>query len=535
MPGKCGCFKQNGSQSGFSLVEVIVSMLLLLFVILSFVPLYSFVHKNLLSNRVKMMAYNLAKDRIEQIRSMRYNEVGTYPVDADGNPLLDEHGVPYRGDPDGDIPHVFFKTDNGIQFRIETSITWVDDYMNGVGQDPESPDFNPKTFDPLGADYKKVVVTVSSPSLPQGVTQTIDLRTISSLEGEEQAFQGGNILVKTVHGWNTTGGPALPAPSIDIYLEDGPSAPMWSPTDAKFGKALFVALDEGDYNVRADGGAAGMMIRPVQDSSSVSVSVIQKATKNAIFEADIPCRLSVELRDNVNPDDPVTTGATLYLSWPLDMKALGYEEHTVPAGDCQLADFGDIWPVGAGYSGNYDLLVQAPGYRDYRLRNDHGDVWDGTFSEPGATRGLVLNLVPLPSVTVTSSESGSGIEGATVAWFTVTYTYDGSNWTGPVASPIEDGDWVTTGSAGIAYLPDDRMADSAPKPASPVPGSTYTCYGVQVSAAGYRDEGTGLDYKTVGPAFWVSGTQQMPVSGDDQINNKVRTYSVSLDPVPESP
>ncbi len=535
------CCKNIGKkyEAGFSLIEVLVAMIILLIVIIGFAPLMLYLHQNMESNRIRAAAYNLAKQNLEQIRATQFDQIGTV-----------------GGSPAGSIPQTTTNTTAlpGITFTIHTQVNWVNDPANAGGQDQNSP-----AFDPVPYDYKDVVITVSTPQMPGIVQQTLALHTYAAQEGEETVNPGGNILVKTIYGWNTN--PAAPnLPATGVMIDVAPRPPGTSPplspaqnnpTDLQFGKQLFASLNDGAYTVHCDPTGVfdtrypgrpgtGMMVLPNAGVIDQTVNVTEATTQPVTFEVETPCQLSLALYDNVDynmsAENTPVNGATVVLSWPLGIE--NQQTYNLSGTNILPSNtIGPLWPVGAGYSGNYDILVQnVPGYRDYMLREDHPDVWTGIFSAPGTEQNLNLYLVPLPSVTVTDSVSHQGINGATVTWFTDTYSWNSgsSTWTGPVESQIDvPDDSVLTapfnGSDGVALLPDAQITDNikAPVAGQEKPNSTYTCYGLQVSAPGYNTQQ--LDSQ-----FWVDKGQQMKVDagGIQDDSTMIRTVDVSLVPLP---
>ncbi len=64
-------------QSGFTLIETIVAMLLVATMIVGLVPLYSYIHSHEINNMTRVVTYNLAESQIEQIKSTSFDLMGT--------------------------------------------------------------------------------------------------------------------------------------------------------------------------------------------------------------------------------------------------------------------------------------------------------------------------------------------------------------------------------------------------------------------------------------------------------------------------
>ncbi|HHY94534.1 MAG TPA: type II secretion system protein, partial [Firmicutes bacterium] len=480
---------QRGSsvadERGFSLVELLVALTILLIASVAFVPLFVYVAEASDANQAKLVATNLTNSVVEQIRSLPYEGVGTV-----------------GGNPAGAIPHERTQTIEGRRYTIRTDIWWVND--------PSDDDASGN--DPIPYDYKRVKVTVTARGLFAGsVTTSQDIRTLVALEGEEEVFPGGNVLAQVFRGWRTTPGEEIPVEGVRIDLTGGPSALQTLWTDER-GQALFAILQEGDYTVTADASPQGMMIHPLQVEQTATVS--EAMTTQATFEAERPCHLALELR-NKDTGALITSGGQVILVSPFagelprvftaDMKG------TIPS-----SLLGDIWPVGAGYPGYaYGLKVLADGHLPYDLQTDPDRAWDGTFASPGETKTLTIDLVPATaSVTVTSATTGAAVTGATVEISVHTWVYhpETGSWTDSCSAfPLQTALTEANGRASF------RLPDNIPY--EPLPGSDeYTRYCVKVSASGY------LDFGPEHGAFWVSGGQQMREAG------AIATYGVSLQP-----
>jgi prepilin-type N-terminal cleavage/methylation domain-containing protein len=349
-------------QAGFTLVELIVALTLLLVVALAFVPMFVYVSEGSQNNRARLIALKLASSKIEEIRALPYDQVGTV-----------------GGDPVGVILREYQDEVDGIKFTILTEIRWVDDPA----------DNDASGYDPLPYDYKSVEVAVSSPSVFTGeVVKTAKIDTLVSMEGEEEAYPGGNIRAIVQRGWKT-GDDEVPVKGVQVGLVSGPSAPRTQFTD-DLGKILFAILDEGDYTVKATP-PSGMMLKPGTEEQNIVV--VEATTETAIFEAEYPCSLEVHLIDNVT-GDAIAKGGTLILQTPFIgdvVKTFTPEMNGVLPTDL----FGKVWPVGVGSFGDaYGLKVLAEGYLPYNMRDDAAAVWDGKFTAPGENRIVTIGLTP---------------------------------------------------------------------------------------------------------------------------------------------
>lgn len=147
-------FKLN--QKGLSMVEILIATLVMFLALSILMTVMGVAGTIAFNSRVMDRATFLANQRMEYIRSLRFDQIGY--VDADS-------GYP-KYEPSGVLPRSETTTVAGIQFEITYSISWVDDPKDGLkdGQnatDPQDEDY----YDGGRAqynwqDYKRVRVGV---------------------------------------------------------------------------------------------------------------------------------------------------------------------------------------------------------------------------------------------------------------------------------------------------------------------------------------------------------------------------------------
>ncbi len=161
------------NQNGFSLVEVIVVAAVSTLIFGALFASFQYTIQLMNNSRAKLSALSLANDRLEYIRSLPYNDVGTI-----------------AGIPPGAIPQNSTTTLNGIEFAERVLIDYVDDPADG--QDTAT------TSDSNGisADYKRVKVeytwTIASTTDTLSLISNIVPRSIETTDG------GGTIRVTVV-------------------------------------------------------------------------------------------------------------------------------------------------------------------------------------------------------------------------------------------------------------------------------------------------------------------------------------------------
>ena len=152
---------------GFTFVELLVTIAVFGLVFGGLIASVQFTMKLISISKAKTSALSLANERLEYIRSLSYNSIGTI-----------------SGIPNGTIPQNSTTTLNGITFHERVLIRYVDSPDDGTG----ASDING-----ILADYKEVKVEYSWPSTAG--TSTIFLLTNIVPEGIETTAGGGTLTV----------------------------------------------------------------------------------------------------------------------------------------------------------------------------------------------------------------------------------------------------------------------------------------------------------------------------------------------------
>lgn len=154
-------------QHGVSLVESILGITIMLIVFLALYASFDVATRLGALNRLRTTALLVANERIEKIRALPYDAVGTI-----------------AGLPPGEIPQVEVVTRNGHDFTVRTFIQYVDDPADGSG-----------VGDTLAADYKRIKIEVLYTY--RSATQAFSYVTTVAPRSQE-ALTGAGILQITV-------------------------------------------------------------------------------------------------------------------------------------------------------------------------------------------------------------------------------------------------------------------------------------------------------------------------------------------------
>lgn len=307
-------FPLHLKEKGFTVVEIVVALTILLLIVSSMVPLFVLVARTSQINRARTIALNLANKEVERVRNLSYDQVGTNP----GNPS----GVLV---PSEEVRVGLF------DLLIERKVKWVDSDFDQ--QDPD---------DTLPADYKKVTITVSS---PERIFNTpVKLSTLVSRPGEETMVNRGNVRVNTLNANEE------PVTGAQVDITAGPSAPLrdWTEENGEIlFPALYPSLTENDYQASAskDGYVA---LETLPQSATVTID----NTTHLYFHLDIPGTLVVHLVDyegnpvgestitlsraNISPREYTSSDGHFNLDslfpgdWEITAAAEGFEELPEP-------------------------------------------------------------------------------------------------------------------------------------------------------------------------------------------------------------
>jgi len=367
--------KQLKDQSGFTLVEVLISMLILSIVIASASVAFVYSARISQENKLSMAAINLANERVEEIRSKEFSEVGTKIKIAEGS-FID-------GDPAGNFLQEELKEVDGISFRIKTDITWEEE----------------GAWDTLGNvewDYKSVKVTVFPINREGDTNLTKVIETYVTRDSAQPGIIGGNIRIRLLRGWNSE--TKTPVSNAKVMLKQGTNVRRQIQTNNN-GAARFINITPGNYFIDVNPTNIGMILLPGSEDWPVYFSDYSNIEHN--FYAEYPCQLRLKLKDyNGNPI--VGMNGRIYINTPFGSSI------NKSFAASQLDSLGqlpndlitDLWPVGTGYIGLYEITnVQLPGYIYFGSYEGSGTseiLWNGSFDGPGTYKNITSYFYNYP-------------------------------------------------------------------------------------------------------------------------------------------
>ena len=367
--------KQN--TKGFSLIEALVVIAIMVIIFAGLFAAFEYSLKLISHSRAKMTALSLATDRMEYLRSLPYNSVGTV-----------------SGIPNGAIPQNRTVTLNSIPFNERVLIEFVDDPADGLG-----------ALDSNGilADYKtaKIEYTWNIYGTPQSFSliSSIMPRSIETTAG------GGTFRV------NVFDASALPVAgaSVRLFNTTGTSSiDVTRSTDAT-GVALFTGAPAGggyEFFVSAPGYSTDQTRRAttsLENPATLPAAVVESDVSTLNFQIDELSDLDINLFDAQVTDTQLEPFTDL-------LGVVASSGVSVFAGALRLADVAGVYGS-SGYVllnpitptpllswGVIDIESVTPPQTDVRVRFYEGTTTASLISNadlPGNTVGFAQRYIDL--------------------------------------------------------------------------------------------------------------------------------------------
>jgi type II secretory pathway pseudopilin PulG len=235
--------KRQKGEGGYTLVELLVSLMVLGFIALgSFELLTALLHSSIVSKR-QAVAYTLATNQMEYLKSLPYDNLAIAGGSIPSNNTL---------------PASFSQKVNGDNYTVKTAISYTDDAYDGCGSYPSQalkqlycrnypPPSGAPATDTNPADTKSVTVTVTD----VGGRRLSFLDTNIAARVAETASNTGALFVKVV---DNSGTPVSGATVTATNSTTSPSVNVSDTTDEN-GITIFYGLPPDstnfDYNVTA--------------------------------------------------------------------------------------------------------------------------------------------------------------------------------------------------------------------------------------------------------------------------------------------
>jgi len=438
-------------ERGSTLLDAVVGTALMLVVFVGIVGAFRLTVEAVSNNKARAGAVALANERLEYIRSLSYDAVGTV-----------------GGIPTGALEQSTTTLLNDVTYTRRTFISYEDDAGDGLGGGDSNG---------IIADYKAVKVTVSWQSRQS--TRVITLVTRISPPGIESAVPGGLLTVSVV---NSTAQPVANASVRIVNASISPAIDLTTYTDSA-----------GVANVIGTPAGSGYQVTV----SKSGYSSAQTYSSNATNTDPLPAHLGVALNQTTAATFGIDLLATAHVrtyeplseaTWSdtfADASKIAFSDHVALAGgSAQLEESAGVYepagvihstPISAAYLHGWNQLAwtdtrPAGTAIVYRIYNSSVEAPVPDSMVPGNSGGFASSPIDLsniatstyPSIALVAelSTNDSSVTPELEDW-SVTYTA-GPAPLGPVPFAMRGAKTVGSGPGGLVYKYDlTHTTDSA--------------------------------------------------------------------------
>lgn len=440
-------------QKGFTLIESLVFLFIFALISVVFFQTYAVGTRMIIESKNRLGATALANQKMEIIRSINYDAIGTT-----------------SGIPAGDLLEDEAISVNTVRYTVHTFVQYVDDSFDGtVSSSPA---------DAIPTDYKRVRVTVSWGSL--GTDQTVVIFGNFSPNGIEASSGGGVLSINVLNG----AGDGVSGVSVHI-VNSASSINTTGTTDAT-GNLTIPGAPAGSQNYTisvSKTGYYGATTYPpypttTYDPTDVHASVVADVLNQKTIVMDQSSDITLVTKDPFDTAIP-SIGYTL-----AGGRILG-RDHVTAANVLEFSQTGTTNGSGvASYpgesAGQYTVSISGTNYELYKLTPEETTV-DSFTAMAGVAANITAVLldknIGSVKVLIEKQADNSPLGGASVKLSNTTLLYDAT---------------VTTDQFGYAYFP------------TALPSLVAGTYDIAVTLTGYGDEsgtvtiGGVLVQKTIG-------------------------------------
>ncbi len=263
---------KSSSQKGFSLLEITISILIISFLVVTIFALYSYSLKLVSEDKYKTQAITLAEQKMELLKNLPYNDLGTVGGIPSGTILQNEN--------------VIF---NGASYAVHTQIIYYDDSADGILG------INPSELS--GTDYKKLKIKISW----AGPFGNKDISIISNISPKRNQ-SADNTGTLSILVFNASG---QPVPQADVTIN--------------------AAVGTTTINISAQTNNSGKLIYPGAPAAQNAYAITASKTG---YSTDTTCKIDASgsactsAQGNPNPTKShasVISGALTEISFAIDL------------------------------------------------------------------------------------------------------------------------------------------------------------------------------------------------------------------------
>lgn len=340
------------NEQGMTLMEVLVSLIILGLIISVLVPLSIMIAKNMRDNRARISASQIAAAVIEK-------EIAATTPENYADAELRPTGFTVRQE-----------TLNGITFTVVTDIEWRNDPADDNGGN-----------DPMPFDYKTIQVTVSAPDAFSGtVTRFADYRSFITKEGGEDPFAGIDVTVE--RGWDHS--PVQGAKVTLTPVAGGISYYLITDDQGRALQPLDFSSDTEEYKVLVE--TPSLIMLPSPENKNV-VPATRWFTQKITIAMEEPCSITFNFSGRHGGGQ-----ITLDHPEPTEMDNYNYTRE-IASGDTSVT-YSGLWPVGSdgvnGWPGYYIAKLDLKVYeQNFSKGNGNYKLWQ---EQPQSSSDVTHNI-----------------------------------------------------------------------------------------------------------------------------------------------
>lgn len=428
-------FKIQDSYRGFTLIESLVFLFLFAIISLVFFQTYTVGTRLIIESKNRLGATALANQKMEIIRSIEYDSIGTT-----------------SGIPAGDLAENETISVNTTKYEVHTFVQYVDDAF----------DSTVTGTDIIPTDYKRVRITVSWGNL--GSDQSVAVFGNFSPNGVESSSGGGVLSINVLDG----GGSGITGVGVHI-VNSAAGVNVTGNTDSTGNLTLpgapagteaytITVSKSGYYGATTYPAYPTSAYNPVDVHASVAADVLNQKTLVINQSSDITLTTKDPFGTVIpNIDYTLSGGRILGTNPNTGVDVSGFSDTGTTNGSGQASYPGES-------AGDYVVTATGTGYEFFKLSPENLVINEFSAVAGNAASVDVIMLdenIGSIKVAVTNQADGTPLSGASVHVTNALLAYDAT---------------VTTDQYGYAYFP------------TGLPELADETYDITVSLAGYDDE-----------------------------------------------
>jgi hypothetical protein len=372
---------EKENQKAQTLLGLLIAIALFAILAQALFTLVSSSYRLISFTSARITARHLAQEKIELIRNLPYEDVGTASGVPDG-PILQEENI-FR---------------NGLNYRVSTDIVYIDDPLDDIAP-----------TDLLPTDYKRVRVDVSWEGLASSNISPVSLITDVSPQGIETTIGGGTLSVlvfdanaQPVSQAEVTIYAPSALPSVNLTLLTDSTGRVILPGAPPCTTCYQITVEKEDYST-----GRTYSTTEVANPDKPHATVIKSELTEISFAIDILSSIEITTTDdrdsdftelgniafNIRGDKTIGTDASDELVYKYDGALSTNSSGKITIEDLEWDNYTITLPTGSAYdiSGHNPLLpINLPPDSEVEqliaLSNDTLNSFLATFTDAGDTQ-----------------------------------------------------------------------------------------------------------------------------------------------------